>query len=916
MDQYERQIPHSKIPSSFLTSTLYSADPQRPKALPHDPPSHDDQGAHNQQPGQPAMRGAKRKRLAKACDACHKSKRRCDGTGRSLLLISDSPDGDLAPPHARAAPCSNCFFASKQCTYTDASGRPVPAPHRLEPVRGASSLAPETRGTGFSQPQASQPVHNLDPSRYPQPPRFSYPPSAGPSHVPSLATDGNDDERKNPRKRFRSERGNAIPPEDLIIDGPVTTITMDRPAPVDLDHGLTRELTNLFFAHCHPARAIIHKPTFAANLSHNRVPSYLLHAVCALAAPLSKQPRIRTNPARFAGKPFAQEALSLMFDGAGRLICEPNLAAAQALCLLQMHDILTKESNAIWESRYHDLALTIVDSLGVLNPEHPTLTPVPSPEFISASLEREAVRRIFWYIHLIDVKAAIYFKKPITFTPAELRLRLPVDETSFELGVHSTLPEYLHLPAVGTQYASEFGHLIRIITIYARVELILDDLCGPYKNQDSLGHTSKALQDTEHQMEDWARTLPEHLKFSEQSLDVQQSMFETSSNTGAWCWCCLHVYYAACALAINFARLRNQRDSVNEPQWALARIESILKMLGDRAKNSLLFGAALWALIKYCKRDDQQIRAWCADYEESFGTRMVELVQDWRPHPSPPQRHQYQLATQPPQSQAPTLQPPQRSQFRFSDNPGSSNGSSLTGRPPNLQQHGTDVSQNGLSLRSPTNTTNSYLRSGRYEEDSLTGQNSRTTTPPPPPRLSVHGHGEGVREGRFPPPAGMAMAGRALPPLAGDSGYGAPIKAEKDNNPSGRDRDLDSDGPAGQGQQASRAAAATGTGGGSSPTDSAPNSGPPSSRNSIAGEPVQTLPPLKGSGLLEWTHSHSGSGPRIVDMQQKGHGRTTGVVRASPRRSPPNLPPLYQSGDERQPSSMPVGLKWLAHESR
>ena len=202
-----------------------------------------------------------------------------------------------------------------------------------------------------------------------------------------------------------------------------------------------------------------------------------------------------------------------MFDGAGRLVCEPNLAAAQALCLLQMHDILTKEPNAVWGSRYHDLAYRIVEALGVHSPEHPTLTPVPSPEFISASLEREAIRRIFWYIHLIDVKASIYFKKPITFTAAELRLRLPVDETSFELGVHSTLPgaspplftlipfflvlsfslhcfrrstftnhriciEYLHLPAVRTQYASEFGHLIRIMTIYAKVELIIDNLNG------------------------------------------------------------------------------------------------------------------------------------------------------------------------------------------------------------------------------------------------------------------------------------------------------------------------------------------------------------------------------------------------------------------------------------------------------
>jgi len=98
---------------------------------------------------------------------------------------------------------------------------------------------------------------------------------------------------------------------------------------------------------------ILHKPSFSAALSHTRVPSYLLHAVCALAAPLSKQPRIRTTPPRNAGKHFAQEALSKMFDASGRLVCEPNLATAQALCLLQIQDVLSRPSHS---SRYHGMS--------------------------------------------------------------------------------------------------------------------------------------------------------------------------------------------------------------------------------------------------------------------------------------------------------------------------------------------------------------------------------------------------------------------------------------------------------------------------------------------------------------------------------------------------------------------------------
>ena len=87
-----------------------------------------------------------------------------------------------------------------------------------------------------------------------------------------------------------------------------------------------------------------------------------------------------------------------------------------------------------------DLALEIVESLNVYQLDYPTLTPVPSPEFIQASIEREALRRIFWLIHLLDVLAHVFFKKPILKLREQgLRLRLPADETTFELGV-STLP--------------------------------------------------------------------------------------------------------------------------------------------------------------------------------------------------------------------------------------------------------------------------------------------------------------------------------------------------------------------------------------------------------------------------------------------------------------------------------------------
>lgn len=151
-----------------------------------------------------------------------------------------------------------------------------------------------------------------------------------------------------------------------------------------------------------------------------------------------------------------------------------------------------------------DIALQILKDLGVHKPDVPVITPVPSLEFINTAIERECVRRVFWLIHFVDLMSSIYFKTSLVPKDNELMLRLPADETSFELAVHSTVPgiyilrlfqyrlsyhfcsisEYLYLPAPRTQYASEFGHLIRIVTIYANVESKID--CKSESSQNTL----------------------------------------------------------------------------------------------------------------------------------------------------------------------------------------------------------------------------------------------------------------------------------------------------------------------------------------------------------------------------------------------------------------------------------------------
>lgn len=76
----------------------------------------------------------------------------------------------------------------------------------------------------------------------------------------------------------------------------------------------------------------------------SRVPHYLLLAVCAVAAPLSKSVANKASHNRLAGVPYFKEAIALMFDNSGRLLCEPTMSTAQALCLLEMHEIAASHS--------------------------------------------------------------------------------------------------------------------------------------------------------------------------------------------------------------------------------------------------------------------------------------------------------------------------------------------------------------------------------------------------------------------------------------------------------------------------------------------------------------------------------------------------------------------------------------------
>lgn len=157
-----------------------------------------------------------------------------------------------------------------------------------------------------------------------------------------------------------------------------------------------------------------------------------------------------------AGKDFGQEALSLMFDGAGRLICPRNLETVQALCLIRVHTVRLRA----YDPKYHgpsqslpflsylilihdetELALQMLRTLGMYDQVDEDNLPS------KMALERECLRRVFWHMYCTNLRDAMYARMPLMFREADsdlLTMRMPIDESAFQFALRSLPRKSVH----------------------------------------------------------------------------------------------------------------------------------------------------------------------------------------------------------------------------------------------------------------------------------------------------------------------------------------------------------------------------------------------------------------------------------------------------------------------------------------
>ncbi|KAG9096837.1 hypothetical protein FRC06_008274 [Ceratobasidium sp. 370] len=574
-------------------------------------------------PGAPTR--GKRKRLSKACDSCHKSKRRCDGT----------------------APCANCDFAGKQCVYTDANGRVVPPPrnrdetedehaHHNRPRRHSVSVAHlmthsqhghhvDERGTGPSyatSPPSPTPVpslpapghHHLRPEQPPRPfatPISPIPPPGWDYYNPYPPFYKRSPTDPGPAGDRTGRRYDSFVPEPtadrglylgLKIASPRTSsgrLSGDKDA-FDLDPHLAHELVHLFFANQHPANLMLHRPTFIAALSRG------------------------------------QAAAGELFDQHGHLALRPDLAAAQALCLLMLHECVMRRP--AHNDQHMCIAFQIMKDLGVSTMDDPTAVFPSEQNSYEHWISAECHRRTFWILYVVESLSSAFTARPMTFKDSQLKVRLPIDEASFELGIQKDAPpEYLQFPMTPQiSRTAELGHLIRVTWIYTTV---MNQVMETNKKGRPPGPGDSVTADTiaysEQCLHSWEASLPERLRFNSETLHIQMVSVESGASVGGWTYAYMHALAECSVLGLHeLMEIMPNREAARahsvRQQRALDNLTIILASLGQRGRLSMWTGTLLLALVRYrsamSQHPDPHVSEWCAEFEKQWGISLGELI--------------------------------------------------------------------------------------------------------------------------------------------------------------------------------------------------------------------------------------------------------------------------------------------------
>ncbi|WWC90977.1 uncharacterized protein L201_005916 [Kwoniella dendrophila CBS 6074] len=590
--------------SSSTTNNLLLRTPQEPERR-NDwqiSPQTQSQTSPNQQKvavekEELTTKGRKRKRLAKACSACHKNKRRCDGF----------------------APCSNCEFSNRPCLYLNAQGDPIPPPRTRDsstiPARpnkdDAKSSAAHERKTSVESNWSRRDSIKDDSEQHRRP-------SLGPIQVveqdPALSAELLDIFFK------------RCAPLSMMFHSPTFhyRLYMNQVSPILLD---------VIYAF---ASRLCENPTFLSTFSPSQ-PSHLRGESFVHRAHGAAQRMIEIR------KSWNEEE-TRMDRGTWQ---ETELA--QACYLLSIYFSCLRQPK---------IGLFYLDSgIDILRSTNQAYIPPPASHLNLNAMEyntlMETRTRTFWLLVFHDLCAAAN-GRPRRFNESDFgNIPLPASESLWsrwggsavggrEPGRRDGLkPGTGNWPGEEGQIG-ELGHILRILSIFADIMTLATDS----KTERSESKQNLASR-YESALKGWAIALPRHLHFDEHNLSAAVNKLSSSvpeiKITG-WMYAYMHAV-AECGMFYLQAAVAQYTDGAYTAQrqsQAVDNLTVIMDTIGRNGREGCCFLFPLFVVSNWQEHlkmsnlvvpgpqqaiMEDRLSLWWNEMKFEWGTERHELLQ-------------------------------------------------------------------------------------------------------------------------------------------------------------------------------------------------------------------------------------------------------------------------------------------------